>query len=123
MRCARQRSKAGRQVHGRGDRLQVRGRAQTAVVRPDSSKERRGAMASIARRPDGTYRPRYRDENGKEHARHFKRKVDAQRWLDEQTAALVRGDWVDPKRGRSTFRAYVETWLPAQPLRDTSRRA
>ena len=22
-------------------------------------------MASIARRPDGTYRPRYRDENGK----------------------------------------------------------
>ena len=80
-------------------------------------------MASIARRPDGTYRPRYRDENGKEHARHFKRKVDAQRWLDEQTAALVRGDWVDPKRGRSTFRAYVETWLPAQPLRDSSRRA
>src|SRR3954453_13540336 len=37
-------------------------------------------MASIARRPDGTYRPRYRDEHGKEHARHFKRKVDAQRW-------------------------------------------
>jgi integrase len=80
-------------------------------------------VASIARRPDGTYRPRYRDENGKEHARHFKRKVDAQRWLDEQTAALVRGDWVDPERGRSTFRAYVETWLPAQPLRDSSRRA
>ncbi|WP_448642766.1 tyrosine-type recombinase/integrase [Geodermatophilus sp. URMC 63] len=80
-------------------------------------------MASIAKRPDGTYRPRYRDENGKEHARHFKRKVDAQRWLDEQTAALVRGDWVDPKRGRSTFRSYVEAWLPAQPLRDSSRRA
>jgi hypothetical protein len=40
-------------------------------------------MASIARRPDGTYRPRYRDADGKEHARHFKRKTDAQRWLDE----------------------------------------
>ena len=77
-------------------------------------------MASIAKRPDGTYRPRYRDENGKEHARHFKRKVDAQRWLDEQTAALVRGDWVDPKRGRTTFGAYVGPWLPAQPLRDSS---
>ena len=46
------------------------------------------AMASIARRPDGTYRPRYRDEHGKEHARHFKRKVDAQRWLDEVTDAM-----------------------------------
>ncbi|SEO75415.1 tyrosine-type recombinase/integrase [Trujillonella endophytica] len=79
-------------------------------------------MASIARRPDGTYRPRFRDASGKEHARHFKRKVDAQRWLDEQTAALVRGDWVDPMRGRCTFRVYVSTWLPAQPLRDTSRR-
>jgi integrase len=80
-------------------------------------------VASIARRPDGTYRPRYRDENGKEHARHFKRKVEAQRWLDEQTAAMVTGTWVDPKRGRATFGAYVGTWLPAQPLRDSSRRA
>jgi len=28
------------------------------------------------------YRARYRDEGGKEHAGHFQRKVDAQRWLD-----------------------------------------
>jgi integrase len=80
-------------------------------------------MASIAKRPDGTYRPRYRDENGKEHARHFKRKVDAQRWLDSVTASIVRGDYVDPRLGRTTFGAYVATWLPAQPLRDSSRRA
>ena len=26
------------------------------------------------------YRARYRDDGGKEHARHFDRKVDAQRW-------------------------------------------
>jgi hypothetical protein len=56
-------------------------------------------MASIAKRPDGTYRPRYRDENGTEHARHYKRKVDAQRWLDEVTAAMVTGDYVDPSAG------------------------
>src|SRR3954467_15436626 len=114
MRCARQRSKAGRQVHGRGDRLQVRGRAQTAVVRPDSSKERRGAMASIAKRPDGTYRPRYRDENGKEHSRHFKRKVDAQRWLDEVTAAMVTGDYVDPSAGKVSFKAWFAEWSGRQ---------
>jgi hypothetical protein len=64
-------------------------------------------MASIARRPDGTYRPRYRDENGKEHARHFKRKVDAQRWLDEVTAAMVTGDYVDPAAGKITFTAWA----------------
>lgn len=69
-------------------------------------------MASIARRPDGTYRPRYRDASGREHARHFKRKADAQRWLDEQTAALVRGDWVDPDRSRGvTVGQWSEKWL------------
>ena len=71
-------------------------------------------MASIARRPDGTYRPRYRDENGKEHARHFKRKVDAQRWLDEVTAAMVTGDYVDPAAGRITFRTWFTEWSGRQ---------
>ena len=60
-------------------------------------------MASIARRPDGRWRPRYRDEAGKEHARHFERKVDAQRWLDDQTAHIAHGTYVDPSAGRITF--------------------
>src|SRR3954468_21001240 len=80
-------------------------------------------VASIARRPDGTYRPRYRDAAGKEHARHFKRKVDAQRWLDEQTAALVRGDWVDPRSGRVTFAEYAEQWRTTQVVRPTTELA
>src|SRR4051794_101731 len=105
MRCARQRSEAERQVRGPGDNGPVSGRAQTAVAKRDTPKGRRAAMASIAKRPDGTYRPRYRDENGKEHARHFKRKVDAQRWLDEVTASIVTGNYVDPQAGRTTFDA------------------
>jgi hypothetical protein len=48
-------------------------------------------MASITKRPNGKYRARYRDAADMEHARHFDRKVDAQRWLDEVTAAVVRG--------------------------------
>jgi integrase len=71
-------------------------------------------VASIAKRPDGTYRPRYRDENGKEHARHFKRKVDAQRWLDEQTAAIVTGDYVDPAAGKITFKVWFKAWSGRQ---------
>jgi hypothetical protein len=71
-------------------------------------------VASIARRPDGTYRPRYRDENGKEHARHFKRKADAQRWLDEVTASVVTGSYVDPQAGRATFDAYYRAWSERQ---------
>jgi len=72
-------------------------------------------MASITKRPDGRWRARYRDEAGKEHAKHFDRKVDGQRWLDEVTAAVVTGQYVDPKAGRRTFRAYAEAWAASQP--------
>lgn len=80
-------------------------------------------MASIQRRPDGRWRGRYRDQKGREHARHFDRKVDAQRWIDGITASQVRGDYVDPRLGRTSVSEYIGMWLPAQPLRDTSRRA
>ena len=71
-------------------------------------------MASIARRPDGTYRPRFRDASGKEHARHFKRKVDAQRWLDEMTAATVtgqyvEGEFVEQRRGLGAVHRHVSS--------------
>ncbi len=79
-------------------------------------------MASVAKRPDGQWRARYRDEAGREHARHFTRKVDAQQWLDTITASVVRGDYVDPRLGKVTFAAYAAKWLAAQPIRDSSRR-
>ncbi len=67
-------------------------------------------MASIQKRPSGQWRARYRDTAGKEHARHFARKVDAQRWLDEQTASTVRGDYVDPRAGRETVAEHAQRW-------------
>lgn len=60
------------------------------------------------------WRARYRDANGKEHARHFERKIDAQRWLDEVTASIVTGQYVDPSAGRVTFKTYAEAWRTAQ---------
>lgn len=71
-------------------------------------------MASIRKRPDGVWRARYRDAAGKEHARHFARKVDGQRWLDEVTASIVTGQYVDPKAGRITFSDWFATWLDRQ---------
>ncbi len=68
-------------------------------------------MASIKRRPDGVYRARYRDETGREHSKHFARKTDAQRWLDEVTAAIVSGTYVDPKTARTTVSQWCDTWL------------
>jgi len=71
-------------------------------------------MASIKRRPDGQWRARYRDDAGKEHARHFTRKVDGQKWLDEVTASVVTGQYVDPSAGRVTFSGYYAQWSVRQ---------
>lgn len=75
-------------------------------------------MASIHKRPNGKWRARYRDEAGKEHARHFARKTDAQDWLDEETAGLVRGDWIDPRHGKITFAEWFKDWSARQVWAD-----
>ena len=80
-------------------------------------------MASIAKRSDGVWRARYRDAAGREHSKHFDRKVDAQRWLDETTAAVVTGRYVDPRAGKVTFRAYAEQWRTSQIHRVNTVRA
>src|SRR5215470_13769926 len=80
-------------------------------------------MASIKKRADGMYRARYRDAAGKEHARHFARKVDGQRWLDEVTASIVTGAYVDPKAGRITFAGYFAAWALRQVWESGTDRA
>lgn len=79
-------------------------------------------MASVKRRPDGKWRARYRDDSGKEHARHFSRKVDAQTWLDQVTASVVRGDYVDPKAGRITVASYARSWEAVQVSSEGTKR-
>ena len=56
------------------------------------------------------YQADYYDRTGKRHRRMFDLKKDARRWLDEQTAGLVTGQWADPQAGRETVRSYGERW-------------
>jgi integrase len=72
---------------------------------------------SIAKRENGHWRARYRDAAGKEHSKHFSRKADAQRWLDETTASVVTGQYVDPKAAKTTVREYATAWQAAQVTR------
>jgi integrase len=74
-------------------------------------------MGSVKKRPDGKWRARYRDLNGHEHAKHFLRKVDAEQWLTGIQADLLRGSYVDPKAGRTTFGEYADQWRAGQPHR------
>lgn len=78
-------------------------------------------MASIKKRPNGQWRARYRDADGKEHAQHFRLKnksdtakpgeISAQEWLDEVTAAMVNGTYVDPKKAKLTVGEWCQIWL------------
>ncbi|WP_328449100.1 tyrosine-type recombinase/integrase [Amycolatopsis sp. NBC_00438] len=80
-------------------------------------------MSSVKKRPNGKWRARYRDDAGKEHARHFERKIDAQKWLDQVTASVVTGQYVDPTAGRVTFTDYFEQWAARQVWVDGTEKA
>ncbi|MGY1622054.1 hypothetical protein ACI789_07670 [Geodermatophilus sp. SYSU D00965] len=43
-------------------------------------------------------------------AKSFALKRDPQRWLDDQTAHIARGTYVDPGAGRITFREFYVDW-------------
>ncbi len=70
-------------------------------------------MAHIERRVRNgrtTYRARYRDPAGREHARVFTRKADAQRFLTEMENSKLKGAWTDPALGRVLFRDWFAEW-------------
>jgi len=71
-------------------------------------------MASIKKRPDGRWRARYRDDAGREHARHFRRKIDGQDWLDDVTASKKTGRYVAPNAGRESFATWYPSWADRQ---------
>ena len=79
-------------------------------------------VGSIQKRPDGKWRARHRDPSGREHARHFRRKLDAQRWLDAQEVAKTRGEWLDPALARVPVREWAGQWLAGQSQLKASTR-
>jgi hypothetical protein len=79
-------------------------------------------VASVARRPDGRWRARYREPSGKEHAKHFPRKIDARRWLDEVTTSMITGQYVAPTAGRITVAQYARQWQASQVGRPNTAR-
>jgi integrase len=56
------------------------------------------------------WRVRYRDPAGRERAKSFARRRDAERFLQHAEADKLRGQWVDPKQGRTTVGELAERW-------------
>jgi Phage integrase, N-terminal SAM-like domain len=75
-------------------------------------------MASIDKRPDGRYRARWREyPGGPQKTRQFRRKVDADHFLDRIRGDLAHGRYVDPDGGRILFEPYAEGWRKMQQHR------
>jgi len=87
-------------------------------------RNRRGGVEDRWRRADGTptaragkgrrWLARYVDDEGRENSRSFDRRVDAQAWLDEITAAHVTGTYVAPKAGLVTIGELHAKWVGTQ---------
>lgn len=77
-------------------------------------------MASIGMRPNGRWRARYRDEDGREHARHFTEKDEAEHWLEAVTVSVVPGLYMHPRASRITLHDYAEQWRSTRLHRASS---
>ena len=85
------------------------------VERPLAHDRRRRSESPSSRYGQALrWRARYRDSQGKQHAKHFERRIDAEWWLVEQQSKINRGEWVDPALGKMTVEALAPTWLASK---------
>ncbi|MGX9294578.1 tyrosine-type recombinase/integrase [Tsukamurella paurometabola] len=84
----------------------------TRTVRDEHGNEQRVPSAQHGK--GRRWRARYVDADGREVARGFTRKTDAQAWLDEVTSTIVAGTYVAPGAGTVTVGAMHEQWLGTQ---------
>lgn len=79
-------------------------------------------MASIDKRPNGTWRARWREyPGGPQKTRAFPRKVDAQDFLDELRTQQRTGTYAPPAAGRETFGSWWARWRAGrQDLREST---
>ena len=71
-------------------------------------RDRAGAVTGIR------WRARFWSPEGREVVRKFRTRREAQAWLDDQTAAKVTGQFIDPRDGRMTVAQYVTAWQARQ---------
>jgi hypothetical protein len=79
-------------------------------------------MGHIRRTGSGRWQARYRDPTGRERARNFTRKLDAERFLIGIESDKLRGQWVDPEAGRIRLSEVAERWYATTvPLKPKTR--
>jgi integrase len=97
------------------------GRLRTTTI--GAARESGQQMASIKKRPGGSWRARVRDEQEREHAKHFDRKVDGEKWLAARTTAVATGGHVVPRLSKITVQSFYGDWASRQVWASGTRTA
>lgn len=74
-------------------------------------------FGNVRRRESGRYQVRYQGPDGEMRSapNTFATKAEAQRYLVLVEAQMMRGDWIDPERGKITLTEYGERWIVERP--------
>ena len=83
----------------------------------------RRRFGRVRKLPSGRWQARYPAPDGTDRpAPHtFPTKVDADAWLVNIEADILRGDWFDLDAGRQPFGPYGEKWVKERPLKPRTR--
>lgn len=80
-------------------------------------------MGSIDKTRGGRWRARYRDPSGRQRAKTFDKKADAQRFLAKSESNVSDGTWRDPELEKITYQDWVnEWWTTTVNLRPSTRK-
>jgi integrase len=77
---------------------------------------------AVKRRKDraNKWEASWRDPNGKERTRLFEKKADAVRCEATEKAKIARGEWLDPRSGRTTYKEWCKTYFAGANKRATT---
>jgi integrase len=78
-----------------------------------AGRQGRRRFGAIRRLPSGRYQVRYRTADGRyvTAPTTFEAKADAGRYLSKIETDMLRGEWADPRLGRTSFNEWADRWL------------
>ena len=78
-----------------------------------AGRQGRRRFGAIRRLPSGRYQVRYRTADGRDVTAPttFETKADAGRYLSKIETDMLRGEWADPRLGRTSFNEWADRWL------------
>lgn len=84
---------------------------------------RKRRFGTVRKLPSGRFQVRYTGPDGVRRLapRTFGTKRDAERWLVETEAEILRGDWLDPDAGSISLGEYGKRWVAERDLKARTR--